>query len=610
MSSSDDAFLGRVLRADNASGELIAARWRAVAAVAALLLVFFVRSSNTAAANLVLGICSALYLAFALGWLRWRARAQHFAPWISYASAAIDLTLCHAIAVSCLFNYSGAYEIYRSPLLWLALAAANGLSALRGNPRVSWFCLALTLVYGLLLFVIVQHTGQITWVEYATYVGPGLNAFEVFLAHLFVVLPALLAARSAQRAADLALETARSQRARETERAELEWRLKVADRMVTMGTMAAGVAHEVNNPLTYVLHHLDVAERRMADRRELQDLRGHVVNARTGAERVYTIVSALRTFSRIDEGPKQPVDVRSTLEAALTMASSEVKHRARVEVQQDEPILVMGNEAKLGQVLLNLIVNAAQAIPDADPQRQRIAIRVRREGERALIEVSDTGVGISEEHLARIFDPFFTTKPVGTGTGLGLSICHSIVSELEGSISVRSALGEGTTFVVSLPLGEQPALRTSSVQPAALGRVGRVLVIDDDRLVAEAVELMLSEEHEVRVVDSASAALAHIRAGESYDAILCDLMMPGMTGIELYFELEAERPALAQRVLFATGGAFTRPAQSFVERMGARVLDKPFRSDELRAKVHKLVARSRSLPDSTPADARDRSANE
>jgi len=148
------------------------------------------------------------------------------------------------------------------------------------------------------------------------------------------------------------------------------------------------------------------------------------------------------------------------------------------------------------------------------------------------------------------------------------------------------------------------------MQPPALGRLGRVLVIDDDRLVAEAVEMMLAEEHEVVVEGSASAALAHIRAGESFDAILCDLMMPGMSGIELYFELEAERPALAQRVLFATGGAFTRPAQSFVERMGTRVLEKPFHSDELRAKVRKLVARSRSLPDSALAHARDRSANE
>jgi signal transduction histidine kinase/CheY-like chemotaxis protein len=610
MSSSDDAFLSQVLRAHDASGELIAARWRAVASGVAVLLVVAARSSNTPAANQVLAVSATVYLVYALAWLRWRSTSSYFAAWMSYVSAAIDLTLCNAIAIACLFNHSGAYEVYRSPLLWLALAAANGLSALRGNPRVSWFCLALTLFYGAVVFAIVQLSGQVTWVTHATYIGAGLNPFEVFLAHLFVVLPAALAARTAQRTSDLAMTTARSERMREDERAQLEWRLKVADRMVTVGTMAAGVAHEVNNPLTYVLHNLDAAGRRAAEKKELSDLRAHIERAQSGAQRVHTIVAALRTFSRIDEGPKHPVDLRGTIDAALTMASSEVKHRARVDIEQQEPIHVLGNEAKLGQVFLNLIVNAAQAIPDPDPSRHRIGIRLMREGERALIEVSDTGVGIPSEHKPRIFDPFFTTKPVGTGTGLGLSICHSIISELSGTIDVRSEPGRGTTFTVSLPLSDQPFMRTSSVQPAAPNHVGRVLVIDDDRLVSEAVELMLSEEHEVVLADSAAAALARIRAGETYDAIVCDLMMPGMSGIELYYELEAERPVLAQRMLFATGGAFTRPAQSFVERMGSRVLPKPFRSDELRGKVHKLVARSISISGSTHVDARDGAANQ
>jgi hypothetical protein len=160
MSSSDDAFLSEVLRAHDASGELIAARWRAVASACALLLVVGARSTNAPAANFVLATCSALYLVYALSWLRWRATSRHFASWMSYVSAAIDLTMCNAIAVACLLNHSGAYEIYRSPLLWLALAAANGLSALRGNPRVSWFCLGLTLFFGLLLLAIVQASGR------------------------------------------------------------------------------------------------------------------------------------------------------------------------------------------------------------------------------------------------------------------------------------------------------------------------------------------------------------------------------------------------------------------------------------------------------------------
>jgi CheY-like chemotaxis protein len=386
------------------------------------------------------------------------------------------------------------------------------------------------------------------------------------------------------------VDTAKREQQQGEERAQLEWRLKVADRMVTVGTMAAGVAHEVNNPLTYVLLNLDMVTHRLRAENQLSDVRTYLERAQSGAQRVQAIVASLRTFSRIDEGPEQPVDLRSTLDAALTMASSEVRHRAQVDVDQGESLSVMGSEAKLGQVFLNLIINAAQAITQPDPQRHHIRIRVFREGERAVVEVSDTGCGISPEHLGRIFDPFFTTKPVGSGTGLGLSICHSIVTELSGSIDVRSTPGQGTTFTVGLPLCERPLVRSSSIRPILPRVFGRVLVVDDDQLVSEAVELMLADDYQVKLANGADEALRLLRAGERFDAMVCDLMMPGMSGIELYYEIENEFPALAERVLFATGGAFTRPAQSFVERMGPRVITKPFSSEELRVKVRKAVA--------------------
>ena len=610
MSSSEATFLKQVLRAHDASGELLAARLRVLAAVAAVLLILAGASTNAPACNLVLGSSVAVYLTFALVWSGWSAGRRPYATWMSYLSVALDLTFCYSLSVACLFNPSGVYEVYRSPALWLVLAAANALTALRGNPRVCWFSAGLTLFYGAALLLSVLSAGQVPWVSHTSYLGAGLNLFEVFQALLFAVVPSLIASTVAHRASTLAVDAAQRERAREHERAQLEWRLKIADRMVTVGTMAAGVAHEVNNPLTYVIHNLDAAMRRVANEANFSDLRLYLERASSGTQRVHQIVAALRTFSRIDEGPRQPVDVRTTIDAALTMASSELKHRAKVDVEQPEHVLVLGNEAKLGQVFLNLIVNAAQALPEPDPRTQRIRISVRREAGRAVIEVTDTGTGIAPEHRGRIFDPFFTTKPVGTGTGLGLSICHSIVTELSGTIDVESELGKGTTFRVSLPATDEPLPRSSSVQPIAPHHVGRVLVVDDDRLVSETVELMLAEDHDIVLAHGAEDALRMIRQGESFDAIVCDLMMPGMTGIELFFELQSESPLLAHRMLFATGGAFTPGAQGFVQDMGSRVISKPFRSDELRGKVHALVSTSLAIPRSAHLHARDGSAHQ
>lgn len=625
MSSSEATFLKQVLRAHDASGELLAARLRVLAAVAAVLLMVAGANTNTPGSNLVLASSVAVYLTFAVVWSAWfsgrvkphdsppeshGAGAQAYASWMSYLSVTIDLTFCHSLSIACLYNHSGVYEMYRNPALWLVVAAANALTALRGNPRVCWFSAGLTVVYGSALLGFVSRTTPVSWVTDATYLGEGLNLFEVFQAQLFAVVPALIASTISHRASKLAIDAAQRERVREDERAQLEWRLKVADRMVTVGTMAAGVAHEVNNPLTYVMHNLEAASRRVASEQDLTDLRLYLERASSGTQRVHQIVAALRTFSRIDEGPRQPVDVRSTIDAALTMASSELKHRAKVDVEQPEQVLVLGNEAKLGQVFLNLIVNAAQALPEPDPRTQRIRISVRREAGRAVIEVTDTGTGIAAEHRSRIFDPFFTTKPVGTGTGLGLSICHSIVTELSGTIDVDSELGKGTTFRVSLPATDDPLPRSSSIQPVAPHHVGRVLVVDDDHLVSETVELMLAEDHDIVLAHGAEDALRMIRQGELFDAIVCDLMMPGMTGIELYFELQSLSPSLAHRMLFATGGAFTPGAQGFVQRMGSRVISKPFRSDELRGKVHKLVASSLAIPQSTHLHVRDGSAHQ
>jgi CheY-like chemotaxis protein len=252
--------------------------------------------------------------------------------------------------------------------------------------------------------------------------------------------------------------------------------------------------------------------------------------------------------------------------------------------------LVDANEARLGQVFLNLLVNAAQAIPEghADEHEVRVATRTDDKGH-ALVEVSDSGMGIAPENISRIFDPFFTTKGEG-GTGLGLSISQGAVTSLGGEISVSSSLGKGTTFLVTLP----PATTT----PAPFSRPAgshefrpprrRVLVVDDERLVGEAIARVLAEENEVDVVTDARQALSRIASGERYDVLLCDLMMPVMTGMDLYAEVVRTSPKLAGRVVFMTGGAFTPRAHAFLESVANPWLEKPLDTGRLRSVISRV----------------------
>jgi CheY-like chemotaxis protein len=246
-------------------------------------------------------------------------------------------------------------------------------------------------------------------------------------------------------------------------------------------------------------------------------------------------------------------------------------------------------------VFVNLLINAAQAITDPIAERNEIRVRCStNEAGCALIEVSDTGRGIAPENMSRIFEPFFTTKPVGVGTGLGLSICHGIVTQLGGEIQVESRLGRGSTFRVLLPPCDDAARlggreRRGEEPP---GSRGRVLVIDDEPMVGAAVARTLAPHHDVTTVSTARAALEHLEADPRFDVVLCDLMMPGMTGMELHARLSASAPALTERMIFLTGGAFTPHAREFLDRVPNPRLEKPFESEALRSVVSALVYRA------------------
>lgn len=419
-----------------------------------------------------------------------------------------------------------------------------------------------------------------------------------------------------------------------TEQKRMQVQLMAADRAASVGLLAAGMAHEINNPLAAVTANLEMAMREVGalERRigPLDELTEELEDARSAAERVRLLVRDLKLFSRTEADRRELIDVNRLLDSTVRMAWNEIRHRAQVVKNYGEVPLVEANESRLGQVFLNLVVNAAQAIRVDGSDRNAIQITTASDGQHISVEVSDTGVGMGPEVLERLFTPFFTTKPIGQGTGLGLAMSQGIVIGLGGAITVDSAPGRGTTFRVVLPAsararrnnpggtGQAAAMwaapprgtgvgppisalvETAAVAPptGAAGAVatgagderapvrrGRVLAVDDDPLILGAIQRALEDRHEVLAVSRAEVALERITGGERFDVILCDLMMPRMSGEDLHRELERVAPGQARAMVFLTGGAFTLKAREFLDGAPNLRLEKPFDPAQLSSLV-------------------------
>jgi signal transduction histidine kinase len=389
------------------------------------------------------------------------------------------------------------------------------------------------------------------------------------------------------------------------ERATMREQLLVSDRMASVGTLAAGVAHEINNPLAALMANLQFATEDVlrlvrdldADAAavlvtRLREIEEPLRDAHECADHVRTIVKDLKLFSRGDEEKRGAVDVRPVLESALRMAWNEIRHRARLVKDYGPAPPVEGNEGRLGQLFLNLVVNAAQAIPEGNAASNEIRIVTRQdERGRVVVEVRDTGAGIPEAARARIFEPFFTTKPAGVGTGMGLAICHRIVAELGGEIVVESELGRGTTFRLVLPAATGGPRAAAGHAPPVVHaqRRGHLLLVDDEPLLLAALRRILSAEHDVVGLTSGRDAIERVAGGERFDVILCDLMMPEMTGMDVHAELARLAPDQARRMVFITGGAFTGRAHDFLQEVGNPRVEKPFDGASLTALVNGLL---------------------
>jgi two-component system, cell cycle sensor histidine kinase and response regulator CckA len=389
-----------------------------------------------------------------------------------------------------------------------------------------------------------------------------------------------------------------------TEHKRLQSQLELTDRLVSLGTMAAGVAHEVNNPLGVVVSGAELVGAELKRQRESldtdRDLRQGERSQRldkairmlslvqSAASRIGTIVSQLSAFARPRPQAASQASVERAVEWAIWTTSRELNNRARL-VRRLEPVPpVKADESRLGQVLVNLLINAAQAIPPGDVEHNEVSITTRRDGRGwVVVEVRDTGAGIPPEIIQRIFEPFFTTKAVGSGTGLGLSICHGIVASLGGELTLESRVGEGSLFRVTLPPAPIEEIREAPLAEARALPRGRILVIDDEETLLEIISDTLSE-HEVVCTSKPKEALRLIEVGERFDVIFCDLMMPQMTGMDLYEAILRLRPDYAPRMVFMTGGATTARSDDFLHTVPNPTIVKPFSATALQGALEQV----------------------
>jgi signal transduction histidine kinase/ActR/RegA family two-component response regulator len=384
-----------------------------------------------------------------------------------------------------------------------------------------------------------------------------------------------------------------------TEERDRELRRLQSEKLAAIGMLAAGVAHEINNPASFVLANVDslaVILRKVDDAMRAQKVYANnaglanllfdamtvVQESKEGMARIHRIARDLHSFSRVDDDANSLSDVNAAVDSALTMLRSELRYRATVERSLRATKVVRASAARLGQVFLNLLLNAAHALADLHPRRNRLYVRSRDEGESVIIEIEDNGPGIPPEIMPRIFESFFTTKPPDLGTGLGLPISLDIVRRAGGDLSAESEPGRGALFRVRLPAAiGVPQVKTRSVASLKAIQRRRVLAIDDEALLLKAFQRMLSTHHDIETKLGAREALRGFGQDRNFDIVLCDLQMPDMSGVELYTAVKQQWPELAERFIFITGGAFSPEARRFMEDPSITCINKPFQLREL-----------------------------
>jgi signal transduction histidine kinase len=377
--------------------------------------------------------------------------------------------------------------------------------------------------------------------------------------------------------------------AREKEKL-LQQELNLTSRLASIGEVAAGITHEINNPLTSVIAFAQILSQK--------DLPGDIAEAveviNQGAGRIANIVEKLLTFARRRKPHKEYTDINDVIRSIVEMRAYEMRNNNIELVTSLAPDLphTMANVGELQQVLMNIIINAEQAISGGKRNRGKICVETVDINDTIRISITDDGPGIAEEHIDRLFDPFFTTKDDAGGTGLGLSISYGIIKEHGGKIIARSPEGCGAVFIIELPVvaGVQAReafvpVREEPVQVAACN----ILVVDDEIHICQALEKLLSREgHHVETIRAAEKALQKLR-NSKYDLILLDIKMPGIDGIEFYHRMKTITPSLQDRVICITGDIISPKNKEFLENTGIPCITKPFGVDELVGLVKEVI---------------------
>ena len=397
-----------------------------------------------------------------------------------------------------------------------------------------------------------------------------------------------------------------------------------SEKLASIGMLAAGVAHEINNPAAFVLAniealtgHMRLIEDKLRDLPDADQSRVGLSNllfeasailqeSKEGMARIQRIVRDLGSFSHADEDVNVPISVNAAVESALTMLRNELKYRARVEQDLRATRPVLASAPRLGQVFLNLISNAVQALEEANVKRNLVRVRSFDDGDHVVVEVSDNGPGIAPDAAPRIFESFFTTKPRGIGTGLGLPISLGIVRSLGGEIKVDSRPGQGATFRVRIPAtAVAPASRPAvpDTTPSRVFMRRRILAVDDEALLLKAYRRMLGEAHDLVIALGGHEALGVLEKDTAFDVVLCDLQMPEMSGMELHAAVGERYPALASRFVFVTGGAFSGDARRFLEESVPAVIQKPFSVDDLLGLIDTIASGGGKRPKAAAAPA-------
>jgi PAS domain S-box-containing protein len=362
-----------------------------------------------------------------------------------------------------------------------------------------------------------------------------------------------------------------------------------SEKLATMGQLLAGVAHELNNPLSVVMGHAALLQQSVRNKRQ-KERAEKIVQA---AERCARIVNNFLALARQRPPERHPVQVNTVVREAVELLAYPLRVDS-VEVvwalAEEVPVL-RADAHQLHQVVVNLVANAHQAMREAaGPRRLTVATGVSPGGERVWVEVRDTGPGIAAELEERIFEPFFTTKPPGVGTGLGLSLCQGIIEGHGGRIRVVRGEGSGAVFRLELPVTE-----SGGAEPVAGGgapvvmRGARILVVDDEPGIAGVLaEVLQLDGHVVETVGNGEAALGKLAVG-GYELILSDIRMPELDGPSLYWELERRDPRLLRRMIFLTGDTLSPGTREFLEKTGAPCLAKPFALNEVREIVQQVL---------------------